>query len=330
MRVYQERDANLLHLSQSRLAVLGYGNLGRPVALNLRDSGLSLLVGNQKDAFAEAARQDRFEVVDLAQAVKGANVLFVALPDEILPSLFLEQIAPHLKTGDLLLFASGYNIAFKLIEPPVFVDVGLIAPRTLASYLRAAYLSRRGYVTYVSLHQRATPTAQDRLLAVALAMGALRQGAFEVTFGQEVALDLFFQQAFLPALHYLLLSATQTLVEEGYPVELALTELYLSGELSDFFGQAAQQGFVHTLDSLSQTGRYGLLSRTERFQESKIGAQMGNILDNIRRGAFAREWADEFIDGYPRLSRLQERLRQSLLWKHEEEVLALLRGVETP
>lgn len=327
MRLYTEQDGNLLHLQDRLVAVLGYGHLGRPVALNLRDSGVKVIIGNVDDAFAEEARQDRFEVHSISQAVQQANILFMAMPDEVMSRIYLEQIAQYLKASDLVLFASGYNIAFNYIEPPSFVDVGLIAPRTLASRLRQAYIAREGYPTYLALHRQTTPQAQDRLMAIALGMGALRGGALEVSFSQEVLLDLFWQQAILPALHNVLLTATQVLVKEGIAPEVALNELYLSGELGEFFSQASQLGLVETLKSMSLTGQYGVLSRTERFQESKIQAHMENIFETIRSGNFALEWASEFVDGYPRLHRLQTKWGQSALWRSEQGAISLLKGI---
>lgn len=324
MRIYHEREANLLHLGDRLIAVLGYGHLGRPVALNLRDSGARVIIGNQDDSYAEEARKDRFEVVPLSEAAQRANIQFMAMPDEVMPSVYLDQIAPYLKKDDLLIFASGYNIAYQFIEPPVFVDVSLIAPRTLASNLRVAYVGGRGFPAYIAFHRQATPHALERTLAVALAFGALKQGALQVTFSQEVALDLFVQQAILPALHGVLLIAAQLLMNEGYPQEAVFTELYLSGELGDFFNQAAQLGLVNTLEGMSLTGQYGVLSRTERFQETKTRLQMEAILDTIRDGRFAREWNDEYADDYPRLERLRAKLKETTLWKLEQEILASL------
>lgn len=321
IRVFKERDANLLHLQDCQIAVIGYGNLGRPLAMNLRDSGVQGMIGNVEDAYATEARHNQFNVVSISDAVSACNIIYMALPDEVMSRIFLEQVAPFLKMGDLLLFGSGYNIVFKYIEPPVFVDVGLIAPRTIATNIRQAYLSGRGYPAFIALHQRATTHAADRLLAVALAMGALRRGALETTFQQEVELDLFYQQAILPAMHAMLLTASQVLVEAGYPPEAALTELFLSGELGDFLSLAAQQGFRQTLDGMALTGRYGVLSRTQRFQESKIQLQMESILETIKRGDFALEWADEFVDGYPRLLRIRDKLEQTTMWRLEQAVL---------
>jgi ketol-acid reductoisomerase len=329
-RLYREIDANLLHLQGLKVALIGYGNLGRPVALNLRDSGAQVIVGNIQDAFGEAARHERFEVYPISNAIRQAQIIFLALPDEALPQIYLRDIGPHLKRGDMLIFAAGYNIAYKYVEPPNFVDVGLIAPRSLAANLRQAYLSGAGYPAYLALHQQATPQAQDRLLAVALALGALKLGAMEVSFQQEALLDLFWQQAVLPAIHQVLLTATQVLGREGLPPEWALTELYLSGELGAFFQQAALQGLRPTLKGFSLTAQYGFLSRTERFQETKVQHHMEGILEAIRNGDFAREWASEYIDGYPRLARLEERLVQTSLWSQEAGIVQYLRGREEP
>lgn len=328
MQIYYERDANPLFLNNQRIAVLGYGNIGRPMALNLRDSDLSIIVGNVNDSYADQARREQFSVTSISDAVRNSTILFLAMPDEVLPRIYLEQIAPELKPDDLLILPSGYNLAYELIEPPPFVRVGMIAPRMLAGQLRQAYVSGRGFPSFVGL-RRPNPSALDRLLAFALAVGALKQGAIEMTFMQEVVLDLFLQQGLLPAIHSLLLTATQVLLEAGYSHEAALTELYLSGELGVFFTQAAQQGLVATLEGMSLTGQYGVLTQTERFQESKSKYQMESILESLENGQFARAWADEFTDGYPRLKRLRDRLQQTALWQHEDDVVTIKYGNTT-
>lgn len=320
-KLYYERDASLAHLQNSRVAILGYGNMGRSFALNLRESGLPVIVGNAQDEYATQAKLDGFTTISLSEATRISNIQLLTIPDEAMPRVFLDDISAALKTGDMLLFASAYNITYKFIEPPVFVDVGLLAPRTLASNVRRAYENQIGYPTFIALHRKVTVSALERLLAVALAAGGLKQGALEVTFQQEVELDLFWQQAILPALHTILANAAQVLVRQGYPPEAALTELYLSGELSEFFNQASEQGLLATLQGMSPMGQYSVLSRTERFQESKLQAQMESILDLIQSGAFAREWASEYADGYPRLNAVIARLKESVLWRSEQAVL---------
>lgn len=323
-QIYYEQDADLSHLHKQQVAILGYGNLGRSIACNLRDSGVTPIVGNINDGYADAARADNFSVLTIPEAVQQADIIFMAMPDETMPQTYLENVAPHLGNGNMLLFASGYNIAFEFIEPPIFVDVGLIAPRTLASNVREHYLDGVGFHTFLSLHRKATPQAVERLLAMARAIGGLKTGGMSISFREEVELDLFWQQAILPALHGILLTAAQILVREGYTREAAFMDLYLSGQISAFMELAGSSGLIKAVEDMSLAGQYGLLSRTERFQEAKMQFHMEGILEGIRNGSFAREWASEYADGYPRLSQAREKLEHSTLWTLEEEVLKFL------
>jgi ketol-acid reductoisomerase len=325
--VYQEADANLRYLRQRQIALIGYGNLGRSFALNLRDSGLSLVIGNNPDKYATLAEHDGFIVKSVAAAASQADTILLIIPDEVMPQIYLQHIAPHLRTGDLLVFASAYNVAYGFIEPPSYVDAGLIAPRTLGVGVRDGYLNGLGYPCYVSVAHDSSGQAWNYILALASALGALQQGAIEVSFNQEVELDLFWQQAILPALHHILLTAVEVLIREGYPPEVVLNELYLSGELGMLLTRAAVTGWATALQMMSPTAQYGLLSRTPRFQESKTLRQMEAILEEIRRGNFAQEWASEFIDGYPRLENIRQRFYDSAMWRYERQVLNMLRGL---
>ncbi len=326
--VYHESDANIQFLREHRIAILGYGNLGRSFALNLRDSGLKLVVGNQADRYASLAASDGFQVLSIEQASKEANLIFMLLPDEVMPHIYLENVAPHLRTNDMLIFASSYSVAYGFIEPPSYVDAGLIAPRHLGVAVRDGFVSGLGYPCYVAVAQDYTGQAWNRLLAAALAVGALRQGAIEVSFNQEVELDLFMQQAVLPAIHHTLLAAAEVLINEGYSPEVALTELYLSGELGAILARAAIAGWSRALRRMSPTAQYGILSRTLDFQEMKMRRQMETILDDIRNGDFAQEWSSEFRDGYPRMQQMRRRFESSPMWRYEKEVLEILRGLE--
>ncbi len=323
--VYREQDANSAALDGLRLAVLGYGNLGRPMALNLRDSGLSVLIGNIDDDYANQAARDGFDVVDLAEAARTANVTLLMLPDEVMPEVYLASISPTLRPGDTLVFASGYNVTFGFIEPPPFVDVVLIAPRTIGPGVREGYLSGRGFVSFVAVGQDATGSAWDRLLALALAVGTLHAGALELTFRQEAELDLFVEQSFLPALHNLLLTSADMLIKEGYPPEAVLLDLYISGELSYTLNKAAELGMRDTLRMYPLTAQYGMLSRSERFQDPKLRRQLELALEDIRSGKFAQEWAAEYANGYPRLEALWRKQDTMALWDLEQQAIDLLR-----
>jgi len=325
--IYHEDDASLNMLNGKAVGIIGYGNLGRSVANNLRDSGVKLLIGVRHDETREQASQDGFEPENIADMIPKCHILMFMLPDEVLPEVYLETVSPALQRGHLLVFASGYNIAFGYIEPPPFVDVGMIAPRTIGAAVRSRYLDGRGFYSFVGVHQDATGTTQDSLLALAKAMGSLRAGAIEITMAQEAQLDLFVQQAVLPAYHHIMTTAAKVLLNRGYPPEAALMKLYISGEFTDYLSRAAQRGLLHALRLSSLTGQYGIFSRLERFQERKLEGLMEDALDEIRSGDFSQEWAREYEDGYPRLSSLIQAQEKLALWELEQQTAELLRGL---
>ncbi|MBI5957138.1 MAG: ketol-acid reductoisomerase [Chloroflexi bacterium] len=320
--IYRDSDANLGLLMNQKLAVLGYGNMGRSFALNLRDNAFPVTIGNQNDGYAEQAYRDGFQVLPIAEAAVQSDLIFIMLPDEISAQVYLQQIAPGLQPGNTLVFASGYNIAFGFIEPPPFVDVVLIAPQAVGQGVREGYVEGKGFPSFVGVAQDASKQAWGRVLAAAKALGALHRGAIELTFQQEAELDLFSQQAVLPALFSVLQTAMEVLIREGFPPEAVLNSLYLSGELGYIMTQWAAAGVLPSLKLHSQTAQYGLLSRIERFKEVKLNRQMDSVLEYIRRGEFAQEWAAEFADGYPRLQALRRRLEAMAIWQNERDMLA--------
>ena len=323
--IYRENEANPRALDGCQVAVLGYGNLGRPMALNLRDSGLKLIVGSNDEPSTNQARADGFEVVEISEAASRADIKLLMLPDEAMPEVYMRNVFPTLRPGHTLVFGSGFNVAFGFIEPPPFVDVLLVAPRTIGTGVREGYLRGQGFLSFVAVGQDATTKAWDRLLALALYSGTLRAGAIELTFRQEAELDLFIQQALIPALHTLMTNAAELLIKEGYPPEAALLDLYISGELSYTLQKAAELGLMDTIKLHSLTAQYGILSRGDRFQEPKTRRQMELVLDEIRNGKFAQEWASEYANGYPRLEALRQKREKLPLWQLEQQVMELLR-----
>ncbi len=319
--IYRDSDADLSLLLDKNITVVGYGNMGRAIALNLRDGAFPVVIGNQSDAYAEQAYQDGFQVKPIGEAVANADLVFLLLPDEITAQVYLQAVAPGLRPGDTLVFASGYNVAFGFIEPPPFVDVVLVAPQTIGAGVRQGYVEGQGYPSFVAVAQDASGDAWGRVLAVAKAIGALSRGAIELTFKQEAELDLFTQQALMPALHGVLQTAIEVLNREGFPPEAILVSLYLSGETGLVLSKWAEIGVLSSLDLHSRTRQYGTLSRIERFREVKLKHQMEAILDSIRRGDFAQEWAAEYADGYPRLRALRQRLESMPLQQHERQLL---------
>lgn len=324
--IYHEDDGNLNVLSGKTIGIIGYGNLGRPLANNLRDSGVKLVIGVREDETRNHAIADGFEPQSIKEMVTKCHILMLMLPDEVLPEVYINTVSPSLQKGHLIIFASGYNVAFGYIEPPPFVDVGMIAPRTIGAAVRSRYLDGRGFYSFVGVGQDATGTAWDSVLALAKAMGSLRAGAVELTMEQEAELDLFVQQAILPAFHHIMTTAANVLLEMGYPPEAAMMDLYMSGEFTDYLSRASKQGLIRALQLSSLTGQYGIFSRLERFKELKLERLMEVTLEEIRSGDFSKEWAREYEDGYPRLRNLIRTQERIDLWELEQQTIDMLKG----
>jgi ketol-acid reductoisomerase len=308
--IYHEDDGDLSFLAGKPVGVIGYGSLGRSIALNLRDSGVQVVVSEADASRENLAREEEFYVLPTVELVKRVSIILLLVSEEIMPEVYLSQVSPYLKRNDLLVVCNAYSIAFGYIEPPPFVDVGLIAPRTLGTVVRERYLDERGFYSFIAVGQDASSKAWSLLLALAKALGTLKAGAIEIRLEQEAELDLFIQQAVLPAFHHILITAAQLLLRMGYPPEAALTDLYLSGEFTDYMERAAQLGFMDALRSTSPTSQYGIL--------------MEIVLEEIRSGKFAQEWSKENADGQPRLKKLLRNREALELWELEQQTLDML------
>jgi ketol-acid reductoisomerase len=321
-RIYHDEDAKLEDLAGETIAVVGYGNQGRSQALNLRDSGLTVVVGSRADASAETARADGFEVLPIAEACRRASAVLLLVPDEILPELYAEQVAPALEPGDLLDFASGYNVAFGQITPAAELDVVLLAPRMIGPGVRDAYAAGRGFPSFVGVHQDATGRARARLLALAKGVGSTRAGCIEMSMHDEACLDLFTEQGFGPAFGCVMMGAVQTLVDAGYPPEAVLLELYMSGELAYTFQKICEVGMLEQMDFHSKTSQYGSVTRSAHFADlgEPMKERMRRALEAIRSGEFAAEWSGMREQGAEILARVKEARRQLPMARWERSV----------
>jgi ketol-acid reductoisomerase len=292
-RIYHDGDADLGELAGRTLAVVGYGNQGRSQALNLRDSGLAVIVGNVEDAARERARAEGFETLPIREACERADGVLCLIPDEVMPGVFAREVAPAMRPGKLLDFASGYNVAFGRIEPPPGVDAVLVAPRMIGPGVRDRFVSGEGFPSFVGVHRDASGRARERMLALARGLGSTRAGCIEMSFLDEACLDLFTEQAFGPAFGRVFTTAVETLVEAGFPPEAVLLELYLSGELAYSFEKMREVGFLRQMDFHSHTSQYGTVTRAARFADlgPTLRERMEAILEEIRSGGFAREWS---------------------------------------
>ncbi len=296
-RIFHEADGDLAKLAGQTIAVVGYGNQGRSWALNLRDSGLAPEVCVQADASRERAQADGFETRDV-EAASAADVACLLVPDDVIPGLPLER-----GQESLTLVASGYALAFDRFQPKG--DVAMVAPRMLGPEVRLCYEEGVGFISAVGVHHDATGRALERTLAVARAIGGLRQGGLELTPRQEAVLDLAVEQVLSPALTHVSQAFVQTLLAEGIPLEAIMTELVLSGEVERSYRILREIGFAEQMDFHSPTSQYGQLSRRGSFDHLDVAAKMRELTRTITSGAFADEWDEEARTGYKRLAELK-------------------------
>ena len=320
-RVFRENDATLEPLRGKRIAVLGYGNQGRAQALNLRDSGLSVIVGNADDEYAARARADGVPLYPIAEAAARGDLVMSLLPDEVTPAIYREAVRPGLSKGKTLSFASGYCVCFRQIEFPPDINVVMVAPRTIGKAVREHYRRGEGFLSFVDVHQDADGQAWATALAVAKGIGSLRSYALHVTFKDETELDLFTEQALVPALSVVLTTAVEVVLGAGYAKVPALLELYLSGEMGDILHEAAKYGWVGQTGLHSPTSRYGTKSRLSRFEAPGLRRTMEDVLAYIRSGKFAPEWSAEQAGGYTRFAAMDEAFKQTPFARAEREVM---------
>jgi ketol-acid reductoisomerase len=297
--IYHDDDADLAVLEGSSVAVVGYGNQGRSWALNLRDSGFDVRVCVRADASRDQAVADGFTPVDLEEA-SSADVVCILIPDDVIPTLQLTRPA-----DGLTIVASGYTLAFERLDPDG--DVGMVAPRMLGPEVRACYEEGIGFITAVGVHRDATGNALARTLAVAKAIGGLRQGAIELSPRQEAILDLAEEQVRAPVMTHITSTYIQCLLEHGIPLEAIIVETLLSGETERTMRLVREHGYAYQFGFHSPTSQYGQLSRREAFGEIDLATRMRELLDDIASGRFADEWDAERDAGYPVLTELRER-----------------------
>jgi ketol-acid reductoisomerase len=310
--IYYERDADLATIADERTAVVGYGNQGRSWALNLRDSGCAPVVCVRRDETREQAVADGFEAHDL-DAANDADVICILVPDDVIPLL---PLAPA--PDSCVIVASGYSLAFGRIDPPG--DSGMVAPRMLGPEVRSCYEEGVGFITAVGAHRDATGRALARVLAVAKAIGGLRQGGIELTPMQEAVLDLGVEQVLSPALTAVNNAFVATMVEHGIPIEAIVTELVLSGEVERTYRLLREVGYAVQSEFHSPTSQYGQLTRRGRFDHLDFATTMRELADDIESGRFADEWDAERDAGYPALKRLKEQHAGPAIREYEADL----------
>ncbi len=307
MKVYYDKDASLDALKDKKLAVLGYGSQGHAHALNLKDSGMNVRVGLRKDSAswtkAEAAG---LTVMETAEAAKWADVIMILLPDQTQKAVYEKDIAPNLKEGDTLAFAHGFNIHYKQISPPDYVNVIMIAPKSPGHMVRRTFEQGVGTPCLFAVEQDYTGNAKAIALAWAKGIGGTRAGVIETNFKNETETDLFGEQAVLcGGSEELIKTGFEVLTEAGYPPELAYFEVM--HELKLIVDLYYEGGLTLMNYSVSDTAEYGGMTRGPRVITKETKENMRSILKEIQDGSFAREWIEENEKGQPTLKKLREK-----------------------
>lgn len=324
-KIYTDRDASLEPLRGKTIAVLGYGIQGRAQALNLRDSGLNVIIGVRRGKSWDQAKAEGFEVLEVGDAVKKADVIMVLLPDMEQPKVWREQIEPNLKPGMVVEFAHGFNVHFGLIKPPANVDVVMVAPKGPGRLVREEFLAGRGVPALVAVHQNYSGRAMEYALALAKGIGATRAGVIETTFREETETDLIGEQNVLVGgLLELLRKGFEVLVELGYQPEVAYFEAINEAKL--IMDLIWQRGFYGMLTGVSETARYGGLTVGPKVIDDSVKQRMKEAAARVRDGSFAREWVEEYSRGAPRLRQMLEEVKSHQAEKVGEEIRRLMFG----
>lgn len=309
-KLFYDKDCNLSELQGQTIAVIGYGSQGHAQAQNMKDSGLKVIIGLKEGSKSiEEAKKAGFEVYSVSEAAKRADVIQILAPDTIQKDLYEKEIAPHLQSGNSLVFSHGFNIHFDLIQPPKDVDVYMVAPKGPGHLVRRVFVEGGGVPCLIAIHQDATGKAHAKALAHASAVGGGRAGILETTFREETETDLFGEQAVLcGGLSALIQAGFETLTEAGYDPEIAYFEcLHEVKLITDLIYEG---GLARMRYSISDTAEYGDLTRGPRIIDSGVKARMKEILYEIQKdkgGKFAKEWIEETKAGYPNFQKLREK-----------------------
>ena len=311
VNVYYDKDADLGVLAGKTIGIVGYGSQGHAHALNLNDNGQKVIVGLYPESRSRAVAQEAgLEVADVPEVARRADVLMVLIPDHLQGRVYREEIAPNLRPGSALMVAHGFSIHYREIVPADSLDVMMVAPKAPGHRMRELFQEGVGVPSLLAVHQDATGNAKQIGLAYAKGVGCTGAGVLETTIKDETESDLFGEQTILcGGVTALVQAAFDTLVEGGYPEEIAFFECL--HELKMIVDLMYQGGFNYMRYSVSDTAEYGDLTRGPRVIDEHVRENMRAILKEIQDGSFAREWIAENDEGRPRFNPLREQARSS-------------------
>jgi ketol-acid reductoisomerase len=297
MKIYKDRDADLRYLEGVPIAVIGYGSQGRVQALNLRDSGLQVIIGlPQKSKSIKIAKKDGLEVYTTSKAAKFGQIISMLAPDHLHKKIYDDQIKRNLSADKTLLFACGFSIHFKLIVPPKDVDVILVAPHAPGEQVRKFFLEKKGVPAFIAIEQNHSGKAKEKALAYAKAIGSTKAGVIETTFRDEAIGDLFGEQVILcGGLTELLRAGFEVLVDSGLPPENAYLECV--HQLDFIVDTIKSHGIAGMFDRISKTAEYGSYLVGKRVINDRVKKEVKKILKEIKNGSFAKNWIKEYESG---------------------------------
>jgi ketol-acid reductoisomerase len=305
--IYYEQHGDISRLKGKQVAILGYGSQGHAHALNLKESGVNVVVGLYAGSpSGEKAKADGLRVVPVDEAAKTSDVMMMLTPDERQRKIYTESLLPNLRQGQTLMFAHGFNIHFKQIQPPSMVDVSMIAPKAPGHRVRELFTEGVGVPALLAIHQDPSGVAKENALAYALALGCLKAGVIETTFKEETESDLFGEQSVLcGGTSALVKAAFETLIEAGYQPEVAYFECM--HELKLIVDLFYTGGLAYMRYSVSDTAEYGDYTRGPRVVDADTKVRMKKILSEIQSGQFAKEWIEENEKGRPNFNEMRKK-----------------------
>ncbi len=323
-RRFYEKDGSLAALQGKTIAIIGYGSQGHAHALNLRDSGLNVVVGlHATSKSAAKVKAAGLKVMSVADAAKAADVIMILVPDHVQGDTYRTDIAPHMTKGKTLMFAHGFNIHFDEIKPPADVDVSMIAPKAPGHRVRELFVEGVGVPALVAIAQDASGKALENALAYAYGLGCLKAGVIETTFKEETESDLFGEQSVLcGGVSELIRAGFETLTEAGYAPEIAYFECL--HELKLIVDLIYEGGLGYMRYSISDTAEYGDYTRGPRIVTAETRAEMKKILSEIQSGEFARTWLKENRDGRKKFLAMREAAKDQPIEKVGAELRAMM------
>jgi len=321
-KFYFDDDADLGHLAGKTVAIIGYGNQGRSQALNMKDNGLDVVVGNIEDEYAETARADDWDVLSIEDAAARGDVLMMLTSDDSQPEVYQNWVKKSLNPGDVMSFAHGFNIHYGEITPEPGIDVVMVAPRMLGEGVRATFLEGRGFPSLIAVAQDASGKAMDMCLAISKAIGSTKMGVLESSFEEEVLIDLFEEHQ--PSL-YGLRCMYQALVEAGCSPEAVMLDLYASGESVKFAEYGRDLGAFERMKRTSVTAQFGhLVWAKQYFDQEKTMEGMRAMLANIKDGSFIKALKAEKAKNQKAIEEVWKQNNAHELVKKEHELYQLL------